>query len=378
MRFVTWAACPGYDELGLRPKNKNNPQPFTLNLLPSALLFSFSSFGNATMTEWMWILLIAFPSAGLAFVGLQLVQLRSGSGEDRQKDDDEGVEPRLLLGSLTKKFDTSGVMSTDTRQALEQDLRAAGFYRHTALMEFTAIRTVAVLLPLLVGLALALVVDKALMSYALMGGVSLAAMGYALPPLVLVSMGRFRRGRIEQGLPVAIDLLALGLTGGQNLLSALERVSRELEFSYPVLAKELEIMFRQAELRSLEHALHQLAHRVNIPEVSNLSLILSQSEKLGTDIANALLEFSNDFRLRIRQRAEGRANKLSFWMLLPALFCFWIPAGLILFGPIYFQFRAESQRTRQMFKASEQEVQEGRAKTSSAGSDEALPPSPPL
>ncbi|MGF1582519.1 MAG: type II secretion system F family protein [Gemmataceae bacterium] len=326
------------------------------------------------MTEWIWILLVAFPGAGLAFVGLQLVQLRGNEARVRDEDADEDVEPRLLFGSLTRQLDTSGVMSTDTRRALVKDLRAAGFYRPTAFMEFTAVRTALTLLPLLVGLGLSLVVDRTLISHALVGGVSLAAFGYAVPPFILVAMGRLRRGRIEQGLPVAIDLLALGLTGGQNLLSALERVSRELEFSYPVLAKELEIMFRHAELRSLDHALHQLADRVNIPEVRNLSLILSQSEKLGTDIASALLEFSNHFRLRIRQRAEGQANKLSFWMLLPALLCFWMPAGLILFGPIYFQFREESRKSRQAFQETQQEIRNGQERRSSGPRTLPTPP----
>ena len=45
------------------------------------------------------------------------------------------------------------------------------------------------------------------------------------------------------------------LTAGLNLYAALQRVARELHFSYPVLAEEFDYTRRQAELRSMEHAL---------------------------------------------------------------------------------------------------------------------------
>ena len=70
---------------------------------------------------------------------------------------------------------------------------------------------------------------------------------------------------------------ALGRNGGVDrrlLLSsasktdgvgaALGRVAVELRNSYPVLAEEFDITRRQAELRSLEHALDQLADRVRL------------------------------------------------------------------------------------------------------------------
>jgi tight adherence protein C len=158
---------------------------------------------------------------------------------------------------------------------------------------------------------------------------------------------RVRKREIERGLPVAVDLLTLGLSGGQNIFTALQRVSRELRLSYPVLASELEIVHRQAVYASLPQALHQWTDRVRIPEVRNLVMILTQSERLGTDIAAGLLEFSSNFRTTLRQRADAQANRASFWMLFPTMFGLWIPAAIILIGPVFFEFwhRREEART---------------------------------
>ncbi len=67
-------------------------------------------------------------------------------------------------------------------------------------------------------------------------------------------------------------------------------------------------------------------------------MILCQSERLGTNTAATLLEFAASLRLTLRQRAEAQANRTSFWMLFPTLFCFWIGAAILLFGPIYYDF----------------------------------------
>ena len=86
------------------------------------------------------------------------------------------------------------------------------------------------------------------------------------------------------------------------------------------------------------------AARARSPEVTNLSLILIQSEELGTDAAATLQEMSNNLRTTARQRAEAQANRASFWMLLPTIFCFWIAAAIVLIGPPYLDF-FQKQRT---------------------------------
>src|SRR5262249_40351862 len=146
-----------------------------------------------------------------------------------------------------------------------------------------------------------------------------------------------------------IDLIGLSLTGGQNIFASLTRVCRELRHSYPTLAQELFIVHHQAELSSLDLALQHFANRTNLQEVRTLALVLAQSERLGTDISQALLESSSNSRTNLRQRAEAYANRASFWMLFPTVICLWIPAIIILFGPVYHEFWQKRMETKEIY-----------------------------
>src|SRR5215467_334118 len=63
--------------------------------------------------------------------------------------------PELVLGEqLTPALAGTVPMDTENRSALQRELRAAGFYRPTALMEYAAIRACLILLPLILAAVL--------------------------------------------------------------------------------------------------------------------------------------------------------------------------------------------------------------------------------
>jgi tight adherence protein C len=82
--------------------------------------------------------------------------------------------------------------------------------------------------------------------------------------------------------------------------------------------------------------------------VRSLAILLAQAERLGTDVTSALLEFSANFRTTLRQRAQAQANRASFWMVFPSIFCLWIPAAVILVAPIVFEFRRQRDDARKI------------------------------
>jgi tight adherence protein C len=249
------------------------------------------------------------------------------------------AEPEPVFGALTPTFAAQvPPMSSEGLEELQRDLMQGGFYDALASENFRAVRYVLVIAPLIIGCGIALLLDRANMQRILIGTAFAAILGYALPRAFLSARMRYRARRIELGLPMAIDLLTLCLSAGQNLLNALDQVSRELRTSNPILAQELTIAYKHAQLHSLESAMKQWSARANSAEVTNLALILIQSEELGTDAAATLQEMSNNLRTTTRQRAEGQANKASFWMLLPTIFCFWIAAAIVLIGPPYMDF----------------------------------------
>jgi tight adherence protein C len=264
----------------------------------------------------------------------------------------------LLLGPLTPLIAEQTPMGDSTRANVKKELSEAGFYQPDALTEFRAVRAVLVLVPLLMTGGLATIATRADMGRLLIAGVILSGLGYAIPRLYIQYRGRLRARELERGLPVVIDLLNLALTGGQNLIAALRAVSREIAHSYPVLAEELEIVRQQAELSHLGAALQQFAQRTNHPDVRNLSMVLSQTERLGTDVTAALLEYGNNLRLNMRHRAEAAANRASFWMLFPTILCLSIPAAILLISPVYIEFWKRRDDIRKTFPDAAQKVQQ--------------------
>jgi tight adherence protein C len=229
----------------------------------------------------------------------------------------------------------------DEVDALEQDLRRAGYYGSSALVEFLFARNAVTLGTLLFGGTAAVIADPAtsLPQIILNATLIAAAVCYLLPRLLLRSQANRRLAKIEQGLPDALDIIRMCLTGGLPLRDSLERVARDVEFFHPDIAVEFEVVRRHAEADSMQKALKEFARRMNAQDVNALSSLVSQTERTGTHVASAVMEFADSMRRQYRQRAEERAGKTSIKMLFPVLLCLAPPVFILLVGPPLLQLR---------------------------------------
>jgi tight adherence protein C len=286
----------------------------------------------------IFLLVFAFTFGGFWLLSRGTRQVEQRLRDSTGSDPSLGSTPELLLGDLTPALAEQIPMNEGDRADLQRELRTAGYYRPTALMEYAALRMLLVILPLVGAGVLALFSEEnSTAMWIWVGGIVLAILGYSLPRVYLYYRGQARMHAIERGLPTAIDMLTLCLGAGLNVLLSLRRVAQELHGAYPVLASELEIVSRQAELRTLEFALAQFADRVGLPQVRNISVILSQSENLGTDAVSVLREYADNMRINMRQRADEIANKAPFKLLFPA-YLLAFGAGILLISPTVLQF----------------------------------------
>jgi tight adherence protein C len=123
------------------------------------------------------------------------------------------------------------------------------------------------------------------------------------------------------------------LTGGLSLQDALGHVSREIFFSHPDLAVELMIVRQQSEMTSLDHGFRQFADRIGTPELVSLAALITQSQRLGTNVVSTLRDYTDNLRLRWRQIADEQSNKIGLKLLFPIVICL-VPAAMIfLWGP---------------------------------------------
>ena len=325
---------------------------------------TFGELLNSEGVEW---LLLGAVFIAVATGVFSLVQ-RTAQWRTRERQDpaELDAERPLVLGSLTPAFAAQAPVGAEVGDELRKELRAAGYYRPSAVMEYAAVRALLIVTPLVAAGLLALLVEPEQMNAVLIGGGVCALLGFSVPRLVVHFQGKARVRAIEAGLPIAVDMLTLCLSAGQNLLTAFRRVSREMRYCQQTLAEELDIVREQADLRSLSFALRQWAERTPSPEVRNLAMILVQAERLGTDSGAALAEYATSLRTGARQRADAKANKTMFWMLLPTILCLWIPAAIILIGPAVLEFRDQRKSTLEQWKQTRKQVESLRPGAASA------------
>jgi tight adherence protein C len=209
------------------------------------------------------------------------------------------------------------------------------------MVEFLATRNLLLIAAIVVGGSLAVAVDpgSTLPKTILIVTGVVAAVIYAVPRWLLHAQAQGRLGRIQRGLPDALDIIRMCLTGGLPLRDSLQRVSQEVDFFHPDVAVELEIVRRHAEADTMAKALKEFARRMNAPDVNALASLVSQTEKTGTHVATAVTEFADGIRRQFRQRAEERASKTTIRMLFPVIFCLAPPVFILLLGPPVLQLR---------------------------------------
>jgi tight adherence protein C len=276
--------------------------------------------------------------AGLVFsAGLAMLQWNRSRAQERlwTTEEDDAAEDRWP-GSAWGKFWMPPTVEGGQLSALDQELMRAGWYRPTAKRDYLALRNGSMLFVMIYAAAVAVIfgvdhpgiVSRAA-SYGLLG----VGLSWALPRIYLRHVGHQRVKQIQRSLPDALDLLTMCLTGGLALNDAFEHVSREVAFAHSELARELLIVRRQSDLRSTEFAFQQLSRRVGVPEVSALASLITQGQRLGTDVATSIREYADGVRLRRRQAADERSNKAGVKMLFPLTLCLLPSVFIILWGP---------------------------------------------
>jgi tight adherence protein C len=161
-----------------------------------------------------------------------------------------------------------------------------------------------------------------------------AVVGWWIPNIVLDQKIGARKEEIVNGFPDALDLLVSCTEAGLGLNSALQRVSDELDVVHPALASELGMV--NIEIRAgidRMDALKNLSNRTGVEDIRGLVALLCQCSKFGSPIADALREYSLEFRDIRMQRAEEASAKISTKMIFPMTLCIFPVMFIVAVGP---------------------------------------------
>ena len=211
---------------------------------------------------------------------------------------------------------------------LRRDLMAAGYRSENALFYYQAARVISIV----VLVVLALIFRGYITSNGILAiviPIAAGFLGFFGPSLYLDNLVSNRHDRIRMSLPDALDLMVVSVEAGLGLDQAIQYVARELITSHPDVSEEFQLVNLEirAGKRRVE-ALRNLAERTGETELRKLVAILVQTERFGTSIADSLRTHSDFMRVRRRQEAEERANKVGVKLVFP-IFFFILPSMLV-------------------------------------------------
>lgn len=284
---------------------------------------------------------LIFLAVGLAVAGLFLwlaptraeQRLQVIAGPTEKSDWTETVVK--IAGPLARLSTPDGEWENS---ALRRHFFHAGIRHPDARMIYFGAKT---LLPLfLAGLAFLF-----LRSLNQAGGVALifyvllsALIGCYLPNLVIHLMIKSRQREIFESFPDAADLMMVCVEAGLGLDAGLSKVADEIRRKSAALAEELHLT--NLEMRAgatREKSLRNLALRTGIEEIGTFAAMLTQADKFGTSIGDALRVFSDDLRHKRQVLAEERAAKVPTKMLFPLVLCIFPSIIMVILGPALIQ-----------------------------------------
>jgi tight adherence protein C len=162
-----------------------------------------------------------------------------------------------------------------------------------------------------------------------------AVLGYLIPDIVLTRATRRYQKAIQNGLPDAIDLIVVCVEAGSSLDQAILRASEELELALPALARELRTVTNEIRAgKPRLEAFQGLAKRTQVEDVRALVTMLTQTDRFGTSIAQALRSHASTSRTKRRQRAEERAAKVGVKLVFPLALCLVPALYVVCLGPV--------------------------------------------
>jgi tight adherence protein C len=158
--------------------------------------------------------------------------------------------------------------------------------------------------------------------------------GYYAPKYWVQRRLQVRQEQIIQGFPDALDLMLVCVEAGQSLDQSINRVSKEIETSYPSLAEEFQIVAYEMKAgKEKSRVLRDMGERVDVQDINSFVTTLIQSATFGTSIAESLRVYAEEMRDKRVMRAEEKANKLPTKLTLGTMMFCVPPLLIILIGP---------------------------------------------
>ncbi len=236
------------------------------------------------------------------------------------------VRPALRVAAQAFSRYTPEQVIEGTRRKLD----LAGNPFDLPVIEFIGVRVALMLLLALLS-ALGATLSEANAATVLLAAVGGGALGNYLPVLWLDIRRRERQSEIQTGLPDALDLLTVCVEAGLGLHAAMTQVAEKWNNQ---LSRAFGRALQEIRLgKPRQAALHDMADRAAVQELTSFVAAVIQAEQFGAEIARVLRVQSDMMRVIRRQRAQTKANQAAIKLLFPLVFFIFPAMFIVLLGP---------------------------------------------
>jgi tight adherence protein C len=240
-------------------------------------------------------------------------------------DGTESGEPTRLPGwarNLAIRLSPASMVS-----GLQGQLDLAGNPRNLTADRILALKGLGLLAGAALGVLFGIHSPALAILYAAIG----AVLVFFLPDLLLYNTGIKRQERILADLPDALDMLTVCVEAGLGFDAALAQVARNTKGP---LAEEFARALQEMQIGlSRAQALRGLSERTTVVELRAFVSALVQASELGIPVARVLREQTAEMRIKRRQRAEEKAQKVPVKIMFPVVTCLFPALLVIIIGP---------------------------------------------
>jgi tight adherence protein C len=295
-----------------------------------------------TSAQLLFLLIVFAVVCGLAGIGITLFApgvLQARLASFKRRPDESQAERSGWTERVARAVRPLTRLSVPEEGWEKSPLRTrfmnAGWRNPSApALYFAAKTALALALPALAAIVLALVPAPMGGTQVLLLLLVMASCGYYLPNAVLSRTVQRRKREVFETIPDALDLLTVCVEAGLSLERALVKVAAEIHIKSVTLAQELQLVLMEMRAGfSKEKALRNFALRVGVDDIDSLVAMLIQSERFGTSIGDALRVYSDNLRNKRRMIAEEAAAKIGLKLLFPLIFCIFPTLLMVLLGP---------------------------------------------
>ncbi|MDR3408186.1 MAG: type II secretion system F family protein [Methylovirgula sp.] len=249
-------------------------------------------------------------------------------------------QPKAYMKNIVERFNLSSWLGTEKAK---HQMIMAGFRGQQAEVGFLFFRLVTPIGLFIFTLLYLFLLSNLGLSPVMKIAVAIGAayIGIKAPEIYVGNTIAKRQKSMSKAVPDALDLMLICVESGMSIELAFRKVAQEVGVQSIPLAEELTLTTAELSyLSDRRQAFENLGTRTGVDSLKQISTVLTQAERYGTPLAQALRVVANESRQRRMSEAEKKAAALPPKLTVPMILFFLPVLFAVIITPAIIQVSA--------------------------------------